>query len=75
MVEPFAGSAGYAVRYASAKVILSEVDPVIYGVWDYLILGQARGDPADPEPSGRRFLLRTVAIPQEARWLVGFWMI
>src|SRR4030081_3929490 len=37
VVEPFAGSAGYAVRYSAHKVILGEIDPVIYGVWRYLI--------------------------------------
>ena len=37
IVEPFAGSAGYSVRYADRNVILGEKDAVIFGVWDYLI--------------------------------------
>src|SRR4051812_30797872 len=42
IVEPFAGSAGYSVRYADRRVILGEKDPVIYAVWDYLIHVPAR---------------------------------
>ena len=42
IVEPFAGSAGYSVRYPTRNVILGERDPVIYGVWDYLIHVPAR---------------------------------
>ena len=37
IVEPFAGSAGYSVRYANRRVVLCELDPVIAGVWRYLI--------------------------------------
>ena len=73
IVEPFAGSAGYSVRYADRKVILGEKDPVLYGVWDYLIHVSAREVLAIPdlEPG------QTVAdlpISQEARWLVGLWL-
>lgn len=37
IIEPFAGSAGYALHHYSKKVILCEKDPVIYRIWDYLI--------------------------------------
>lgn len=73
IVEPFAGSAGYSVRHADRKVILGEKDPVIYGVWHYLLHVSATdilGLP-DLEPG------QTVAdlpISQEARWLIGFWL-
>ncbi len=33
IVEPFAGSAGYSLRYANRKVILCEIDPVLASVW------------------------------------------
>ena len=35
IIEPFAGSAGYSVRYADHKVILCEADPKIRGIWEY----------------------------------------
>src|SRR5262245_39743395 len=35
IVEPFAGSAGYALRYWDKKVVLYERDPVVAAVWRY----------------------------------------
>lgn len=73
IVEPFAGSAGYAVRYPDRRVQLYDIDPVIVGVWDFLI----RATPAevlaipDLDAGGSVDDLR---VPQEARWLVGFWL-
>ena len=37
IIEPFAGEAGYALRHASAKVVLVEADPLIAGIWRWLI--------------------------------------
>ena len=73
VVEPFAGSAGYSVRYASAKVIIGEIDPVIFGVWDYLIRAKPAEILALPDLAEGQ-TTNDLAIPQEARWLVGFWL-
>jgi hypothetical protein len=73
VIEPFAGSAGYSLWHAPRKVLLIDADPIIVGVWEYLIgaseaeilalpdleLGQSTDD---------------LALPQEARWLIGFWL-
>jgi len=38
IVEPFAGSAGYSLRYGAGRpVLLVDLDPLIVSVWDYLI--------------------------------------
>lgn len=37
IVEPFAGSARYALHYAEREVVLLEIDTVVYGIWDWLI--------------------------------------
>jgi site-specific DNA-adenine methylase len=37
IVEPFAGSASFAVRHFEKKVVLVEKDPVIASLWEYLI--------------------------------------
>lgn len=37
LVEPFAGSASYSLHYPERQVELYDVDPVIAGVWAYLI--------------------------------------
>jgi hypothetical protein len=73
IIEPFAGSAGYSVRYAHRQVILGELDPVIHGVWDYLIHVPAREILAIPDLEPGQ-TVDDLPISQEARSLVGFWM-
>ena len=41
MIEPFAGAAGYSVRYPLCDVVLIEADPVIAGLWRWLIAAPA----------------------------------
>jgi hypothetical protein len=73
IVEPFAGSAGYSVRYADRRVILGEKDPIIYAVWDYLIHVPAHEILAIPDLEDGQ-TVADLTISQEARWLVGFWL-
>jgi hypothetical protein len=73
IIEPFAGSAGYSLRYSDRRVILCERDEVIAGLWSYLI----KVSPAEilriPDvPAGGT--VDELKICQEARWLVGFWL-
>ncbi|MFP2925233.1 hypothetical protein ACLESO_08445 [Pyxidicoccus sp. 3LG] len=73
IVEPFAGSAGYALRYADRKVVLCEIDPILAAVWHYLIRVKPEEILAisDLAPNGS---VDDLAVCQEARWLVGFWL-
>ena len=72
IIEPFAGAAGYALRYPDRAVTLVERYGVIAAIWRYLI--------RVPEAEVRR--VPTVQhtddlpgwVPEEARHLVGFWM-
>lgn len=73
VVEPFAGSAGYSVRFADRTVVLGELDEVIYGVWHYLIHASADEIRAIPDLEPGQ-TVADLAVPQEARWLVGFWL-
>lgn len=73
IVEPFAGAAGYACRYAAHKVLLCDSSPVVAGLWRYLI--------ATPAAEIRRLPLLQpgqavddLQVCQEARWLIGFWL-
>jgi hypothetical protein len=70
VVEPFAGAAGYSVRHHERDVVLYDVDPRVFGVWDYLI----RASPADvlALPVGVQHVDEVNAC-QEAKWLVGWW--
>lgn len=73
IVEPFAGSAGYSMRYPDRAVLLCEADPVLVGVWTYLIGVRSSEILSIPDvPDGG--CVDDLRIPQEARWLVGFWL-
>lgn len=68
IVEPFAGSAGYATRYPDREVILLEKAPLIASLWRWLInvsVDEVLGLPLDASDTGH--------LPQEAQWLIGFW--
>ena len=72
IVEPFAGAAGYSLRYHTLDVTLVEVDPVIANLWRYIIRETAEGFrrlPALVDGS-----VDDLHVCQEARWLIGFWL-
>ncbi len=73
IVEPFAGAAGYATRYHDRNVVLVERDPIVAGVWRYLIGASA----AEIERIPNVPLDGTVddlPVCAEARHLAGFWL-
>ncbi|RWG01081.1 hypothetical protein [Mesorhizobium sp.] len=73
IIEPFAGSAGYSLRYPHRNVILYEIDPVVVSVWRFLIAAKPKEILAIPDlPEGGT--IDDLPICQEARWLVGFWL-
>lgn len=71
IVEPFAGAAGYSTRYPERQVILFDVDPVICGLWDYLIHVPESEIRSLPDEVSH---VDDVDACQEARWLIGFWL-
>ena len=73
IVEPFAGAAGYSLRYASARVHVNDADPVVAGVWDFLVRGGEAEVRRLPllEPGQ---LVSDLGVCQEARWFIGFWV-
>lgn len=72
LVEPFAGAAGYSTRHHRHDVRLYDVDPIVAGVWDYLIRVPASEMRSLPIVEAIEDLPDDV--PQEARWLIGFWL-
>lgn len=74
LVEPFAGSAGYAVRYADRKVVLVEDDPHVAGVWRFLLAARPAEILDLPDLEAGQTCSDLVHLPQEARWLIGFWL-
>lgn len=71
IIEPFAGSAGYSLRYYDRKVILYDKDPVIAGLWDYLIRVKPEEIMALPTVVHH---IHHLNVCQEAKWLIGFWV-
>lgn len=72
LVEPFAGSAGYATRYPDRKVVLVERDPIIASLWRWLIRVPAEEIRALPliEPDQR---VDELGVCPDAESLIGFW--
>jgi hypothetical protein len=72
IVEPFAGAAGYSLRYCDHDVVLVEKFPIVAEMWRYLIAVPATEvlripcvDAVDDLPAW---------VPQGARYLIGFRM-
>lgn len=74
IVEPFAGSAGYSVRYPDRKVILCELDPKVAAVWRYLLRVTPFEVLGIPDVPLDGTLDDLPGLCQEARWLIGFWL-
>lgn len=74
VIEPFAGSAGYATFYGATSVTLIDRDPIIAGVWSFLMRASAREILALPEITEAGDSVDNYALHQEARWLIGFWL-
>ena len=72
VVEAFAGSAGYALRHHSRRVLLCEANPKVRDLWRWLI-------GVDAEEIRRLPLLRIdqnvadLAVRSEAATLIGLW--
>jgi hypothetical protein len=73
IIEPFAGSAGYSLRYPSRQIVLIEKSEAIAAIWDYLIHATAADVLALPllEPGQS---VDTLDVSQAARWLIGMWV-
>lgn len=72
IIEPFAGSAGYSLRYPDRKILLVEKSHAIAGIWRYLI-GASEREVLDLPLLDRGQSVDTLNVCQEARWLIGMW--
>lgn len=71
IIEPFAGSAGFSLRYPDRQIALYDIDPKICGVWDYLINVSESEAASLPEILAEE-TVDDYNLPQEAKWLIGF---
>jgi hypothetical protein len=73
IIEPFAGSAQYALLHGVRReVTLFDLDPVIAGIWRY-ILGASEAEIVALPDLGDGQRVDELPVCQEARWLIGLW--
>lgn len=73
VIEPFAGSAGYSVRWRCRRVRLFDVDENVVSVWRYLIGATEREILSLPDIAAGSSI-DDYGVPPEARALIGFWL-
>ena len=71
IIEPFAGAAGYSVNNYWLDIELYDLDPIIAGLWDYLIHVKESEILALPVITYGESI-DDYQMCQEARWLIGF---
>jgi site-specific DNA-adenine methylase len=75
VVEPFAGAAGYATRHHALRVRLYDTSPYVVGTWDYLIRTPSAEIRRLPLYDGSWSTVDELThLPQEARWVIGWWL-
>jgi site-specific DNA-adenine methylase len=71
IIEPFAGSARYSLKYWQNDVLLVDKYPVIVGIWNYLIQATKADILGLPDlKTGDN--VDAFNISQEEKWLIGF---
>jgi site-specific DNA-adenine methylase len=74
IIEPFAGSAGYSVRYYDRNIILVEKNPKIVATWRYLINASPDQIMDLPLYDGTWATVEDLDIELDAKYLIGWWL-
>jgi hypothetical protein len=72
IIEPFAGSARYALRYFDREVILFDDSPMIVRLWEYLIAASEKDILGLPDIESKRSLDEIESLTPVERDLIGF---
>ena len=72
VIEPFAGSAAYATRYAPARAALYDISPAVCEIWDWLIHCSEADVRAIPDTFDAFDEIER--LPRAAALLVRFWV-
>ena len=72
IIEPFAGSAGYSLRYPDREITLNDLDPVISGIWEYLI--KVKEDEVLALPSHVENIGDFPDLTETQKNLIGYWL-
>jgi len=72
VIEPFAGSACYSVRWAPKRAKLFDVSPDVCALWDWLIACSA--EDVERIPDTFEHISEVLALPTGPQMLVRFWI-
>jgi site-specific DNA-adenine methylase len=72
IIEPFAGSARYALKYHDREVVLYETYHKVYEVWKYLIKASMRDILALPDLEIGDDIREHKYLSDAERWLIGY---
>lgn len=70
IIEPFAGTARYALEYFEKDVILTEIYPKIFKIWKYLQLAKEQDILNLPDIGYKEKI--PMYLCDEERWLIGY---
>ncbi len=72
IIEPFAGSARYSLKYFERDVILYEIDEKVYRIWKYLQSATEKDILNLPDAKPGMDLRNIKSLSLEEKWLMGF---
>lgn len=74
IIEPFAGAAGYSVRHYRHNCVLADSDPVIAGLWAFLIEAKRSDIESLPLLGPDDSLDNFGQLSDDEKSLIGFWL-
>lgn len=73
IIEPFAGSAGYSLRYPEKMIILYDTNPIIVATWRYLLRVSSSEVLFLPDVHSDQ-TVDDLHVCEEAKYLIGWWL-
>ena len=72
IVEPFAGSARYALKYFDKEVVLYEIYPKVFAIWEYLIKATKSDILNLPNLKIGDDIRKFTQLSNVEKWLIGY---
>jgi len=72
IIEPFAGSARYSLKFFDRNIILYEKDEKVFKIWKYLQEATEKDILSLPDAPPKTDLRKIKSLSKEEAWLIGF---
>lgn len=72
IIEPFAGSARYSLRYFEKDVLLCDLSEHVFEVWNYLLQASEGDIRSLPDIPSKTHIDEHGQLSQAEKWLIGF---